>query len=339
MTSEPAIVVHGLKKSFGELTVLAGIDMQVGRGTVHALLGPNGAGKTTLIRILATLTRPDAGTARVAGFDVLADQHRVRRNISLTGQFAAVDDLQTGAENLRMMARLVGLPSRAVRARVDELLEQFDLAHAARRRVSTYSGGMRRRLDLAASLVGTPAVIFLDEPTTGLDLPSRQAMWEIITRLAGSGVTVLLTTQYLEEADLLADRVAVLDNGRIIANGTADELKARVAERRLDITAANASAYADMERYLGGRVVRADPVGRTLGVATDGSAGHIRTVLDDIDPGRRAVSHFAIHTATLDDVFLALTGHRTTAASADNDTAMGEPVPAATSYAKETAGV
>ena len=332
MTSEPAIVVDGLRKSFGELNVLAGIDLQVGRGTIHALLGPNGAGKTTLVRILATLTRPDGGTARVAGFDVTTERHLVRRSISLTGQYAAVDDLLTGAENLRMMGRLVGLSGRAARTRADELLSRFDLVGVAGRRVGTYSGGTRRRLDLAASLVGTPAVIFLDEPTTGLDLPSRQAMWEVITGLAGSGVAVLLTTQYLEEADVLADRVAVLNSGRIIADGTAAELKSRVAEQRLDISI-DAASYDDVERYLGRRVVHADPASRTLGVATDGTAAHVRSVLDEIDPQRRTVSRFAVRTATLDDVFLALTGH-------------GAPEPGAgaatstdLSYAPETAHV
>lgn len=316
MTSEPAIMVDGLQKSFGELNVLAGIDLRVGRGTIHALLGPNGAGKTTLVRILATLTRADGGTARVAGFDLTTERHLVRRSISLTGQYAAVDDLQTGAENLRMMARLVGLSGRAARARVDELLARFDLASAGGRRVGTYSGGMRRRLDLAASLVGTPAVIFLDEPTTGLDLPSRQAMWDVITGLADSGVAVLLTTQYLDEADRLADRVAVLDGGRIIADGTAAELKTRVAEQRLDIVI-DADAYDDIERYLGRRLVHADRASHTLGVATDASAAHIRSVLDEIDPDRRSVAQFVVRTATLDDVFLTLTGHR--AAPADSD--------------------
>jgi ABC-2 type transport system ATP-binding protein len=324
MTSELAIMVDGLRKSFGELNVLAGIDLQVGRGTIHALLGPNGAGKTTLVRILATLTRPDAGTARVAGFDLTTERHLVRRSISLTGQYAAVDDLQTGAENLRMMARLVGLSGQAARTRVAELLSRFDLVGAAGRRVGTYSGGMRRRLDLAASLVGTPAVIFLDEPTTGLDLPSRQAMWEVINGLADSGVAVLLTTQYLDEADLLADRIAVLDAGRIIADGTADELKTRVAETRLDITIDGAS-YEDVERYLGRRVVHADAANRTLGIATDGSAAHIRSVLDEIDPQRQSVSHFDVRTATLDDVFLALTGHGARASYADSATTDSAP--------------
>jgi ABC-2 type transport system ATP-binding protein len=317
MTSEPAIMADGLRKSFGELNVLAGIDMRVGRGTIHALLGPNGAGKTTLVRILATLTRADGGTARVAGFDIATERHLVRRSISLTGQYAAVDDLQTGAENLRMMARLVGLSGRAARARVDELLTRFDLVGSAGRRAGTYSGGMRRRLDLAASLVGTPAVIFLDEPTTGLDLPSRQAMWEVITGLADSGVAVLLTTQYLEEADLLADRIAVLDAGRIIADDTAAQLKTRVAEQRLDIVI-DAASYDDVEHFLGRRVVHADAARRTLGVATDGSAAHVRSLLDEIDPQRQSVSHFAIRTATLDDVFLALTGHGTATSNVDS---------------------
>jgi ABC-2 type transport system ATP-binding protein len=334
MTNEPAIVADGLCKSFGDLNVLAGIDLRVGRGSIHALLGPNGAGKTTLVRILATLTRPDSGTARVAGFDVTTERHLVRRSISLTGQYAAVDDLQTGAENLRMMARLVGLPARAARTRVDALLSQFDLVGAAGRRVGTYSGGMRRRLDLAASLVGEPAVIFLDEPTTGLDLPSRQAMWKVITGLAGSGVAVLLTTQYLDEADLLADRIAVLDGGKIIADGTAAELKTRVAEQRLDITI-DSGAYEEVDRYLGPRVVVADPGRRTLGVATDGSAAHIRSVLDEIDPQRRSVSAFTVHTATLDDVFLALTGHGTPVSDLD----AGTPSYADPSPAKETAHV
>jgi ABC-2 type transport system ATP-binding protein len=334
MTSEPAIMVDGLHKSFGELNVLAGIDLRVGRGNIHALLGPNGAGKTTLVRILATLTRPDAGTVRIAGFDVTTERHLVRRSISLTGQYAAVDDLQTGAENLRMMARLVGLPGRTARTRVDELLSQFDLIGAAGRRVGTYSGGMRRRLDLAASLVGEPAVIFLDEPTTGLDLPSRQAMWNVITGLAGSGVAVLLTTQYLDEADLLADRIAVLDGGKIIADGTAAELKARVAEQRLDITI-DSGSYEEIDRYLGARVVVADPDRRTLGVATDGSAAHIRSVLDEVDPQRRSVSAFAVRTATLDDVFLALTGHGTPTSDPNADAASS----ADPSQAKETAHV
>jgi ABC-2 type transport system ATP-binding protein len=225
------------------VSVLTGVDLRVERRSVFALLGPNGAGKTTTVRILATLTPPDAGRARVAGFDVVRDRHRVRRSISLTGQYAAVDELQTGEENLRMMGRLARLPRAQARRRARELLDQFDLADAGRRRVATYSGGMRRRLDLAASLVGRPSVIFLDEPTTGLDPRGRQAMWGVITGLAGSGVTVFLTTQYLEEADRLADRIALIDGGRVVAEGTAAELKQKVADQRLELELADAAAF------------------------------------------------------------------------------------------------
>jgi ABC-2 type transport system ATP-binding protein len=290
------------------VSVLTGVDLRVERGSVFALLGPNGAGKTTTVRILATLTPPDAGRARVAGFDVVRDRHRVRRSISLTGQYAAVDELQTGEENLRMMGRLARLPRAQARRRARELLDQFDLADAGRRRVATYSGGMRRRLDLAASLVGRPSVIFLDEPTTGLDPRGRQAMWGVITGLAGSGVTVFLTTQYLEEADRLADRIALIDGGRVVAEGTAAELKQKVADQRLELELADAAAFDEVARSVGGRAVASDPGHLTIGVATDGSAAHVRALLDEVDPDHRAVRRFAMHTATLDDVFLALTG-------------------------------
>jgi ABC-2 type transport system ATP-binding protein len=304
---ELAVEAIGLEKSYGDVRVLAGLDLGVARGSVFALLGPNGAGKTTTVRILSTLTRPDAGQARVAGLDVVRDRHRVRRSISLTGQYAAVDELQTGEENLRMMARLSGVPHPRARAR--ELLERFDLAEAGRRRAGTYSGGMRRRLDLAAGLVADPSVIFLDEPTTGLDPRSRQSMWEVVTGLAGSGVTVFLTTQYLDEADRLADRIALVDAGRVVAEGTAAELKRRVADQRLDLVLSSPAVYEEVSRVLAGRVIAGDPAAHTIGVATDGSAAHVRALLDEIDPGRRAVRTFAVHTATLDDVFLALTGH------------------------------
>ena len=243
-----AIEATGLTKAYGETQVLGGVDLRVAPGSVFSLLGPNGAGKTTMVRILSTLLRPDGGQARVAGFDITAQRHLVRRRISLTGQYVALDGLQTGAENLRMMARLSGLRGAAARRRAGELLARFGLEDAARRRVATYSGGMRRRLDLAASLVGYPSVIFLDEPTTGLDLPSRQNMWQVISELAGSGVTIFLTTQYLEEADLLAGRVAFLDGGRIVAEGTTAELKARVAGQRLDLTLAGPAEFAAAER-------------------------------------------------------------------------------------------
>jgi ABC-2 type transport system ATP-binding protein len=312
MSPDAAIEAVAIEKSYGPLRVLAGVDLRVERGTVFSLLGPNGAGKTTMVRILSTLLRADAGEARVAGFDVVAERRAVRRAISLTGQYAAVDELQTGAENLRMMGRLAGLGRAEARARAHALLTRFDLTAAAGRRVGTYSGGMRRRLDLAASLVGDPSVIFLDEPTTGLDPRSRLTMWDVITGLAESGVTVFLTTQYLEEADRLAGRVAVLDGGRVVAQGTPAELKRRSADQRLDLVLADADAFDAVARALAGRVIVSDARERRLGVATDGSAAHVRALLDEVDPGGRAVERFSIHSATLDDVFLALTGHATT---------------------------
>ena len=306
---ELAVEAIGLEKSYGRVRVLDGVDLGVARGGVFALLGPNGAGKTTAVRILATLIRADAGQARVAGYDVVADRRQVRRHISLTGQFAAVDDLQTGEENLAMMGRLAGLPRARARRRAAELLERFDLADAAGRTVRTYSGGMRRRLDLAAGLVGDPAVLFLDEPTTGLDPRSRQAVWQVVGQLAGSGVSVFLTTQYLEEADRLADRIAVLDGGRVVAEGTSAQLKEQVAGHRLDLVLADAAAFEEVARRLDDRAARRDPARLTIGVATDGSAAQVRALLDEVDPTRRAVDRFAVHGATLDDVFLALTGH------------------------------
>jgi ABC-2 type transport system ATP-binding protein len=261
------------------------------------------------VRILATLARADAGTARVAGFDVVADRAAVRRKISLTGQYTAVDDAQTGEENLRMMGRLAGLTCAQARQRSRALLGRLDLADAGGRKAGTYSGGMRRRLDLAASLMGYPEVIFLDEPSTGLDLRSRQAMWQVISGLAQSGVTIFLTTQYLEEADQLASRVSVLDGGKIVADGTPRALKQRVGGQRLDIVLASPAAFDDAARLLGRRVVHHDRAGLTLGVATDGTAGHQRALLDEIDPGRSAVQSFAVHATSLDDVFLALTRH------------------------------
>jgi ABC-2 type transport system ATP-binding protein len=319
MAEELAVEATGLEKSYGAVKVLAGVDLRVERGSVFALLGPNGAGKTTTVRIVSTLIRADAGQARVAGFDVVADRHRVRRSISLTGQYAAVDALLTGEENLRMMGRLSRLPGAHARRRARELLVRFDLADAGDRRVATYSGGMRRRLDLAASLVAHPEVIFLDEPTTGLDPRGRQAMWQVVNALAGSGVTVFLTTQYLEEADRLADRIAVIDGGRVVAEGTSTQLKQKVADQRLDLVLADASAFEDLARLLGERAVHSDPGRLTIGVGTDGSAADVRALLDEVDPGRRAVRRFAVHSATLDDVFLALTGR--TAGRSEKETA------------------
>ncbi|AQW52397.1 ATP-binding cassette domain-containing protein [Streptomyces violaceusniger] len=335
MAHQPAAIeASGLEKSYGAVKVLRGVDLSVARGSVFALLGPNGAGKTTTVRILSTLTPPDAGRARVAGFDVITDRRRVRRAISLTGQYAAVDEMQTGEENLLMMGRLTRLGRTEARGRARELLARFDLTGAARRTVGTYSGGMRRRLDLAAGLVGHPEVIFLDEPTTGLDPRSRQAMWDVVKGLVTDGVTVFLTTQYLEEADQLADRIAVVDGGRVVAEGTSAELKERVAGRRLDLVLCDIAGYERAARQLGVRLVWSDADRLTLGVATDGSAAHVRALLDEIDPERRAVDRFTVHSATLDDVFMALTGHtaegESRTAEGDSRNATGE---------KETAGV
>jgi ABC-2 type transport system ATP-binding protein len=327
VTDELAVETGGLIKAYGKVRVLEGIDLRVPGGTVFALLGPNGAGKTTTVRILATLVRPDAGHARVGGYDVVRDRRRVRRRISLTGQYAAVDDLQTGAENLRMTGRLAGLSAADARRRAGQLLDRFDLTEAGGRRVGTYSGGMRRRLDLAASLVGRPAVIFLDEPTTGLDPRSRQAMWRVVDDLAGSGVTVFLTTQYLEEADQLAERIAVLDAGRIVAEGSPEELKRSFGDQRLELTLADRPAYDRVAGRLIDQVTQRDVERLSISVATDGSAAHVRALLDEVDPDRRAVQRFDLHSATLDDVFLALTGRVAT------------PIQSDTTPQKETAGV
>ncbi len=314
---ELAIEASGLVKAYRDVPVLSGVDLKVPRGTVFALLGPNGAGKTTTVRILATLSEADAGQARVAGFDVRRDRSAVRRRISLTGQFAALDEAQTGEENLRMMGRLSQLSRAAARRRAAELIEQFELTAAGRRRVSTYSGGMRRRLDIAAGLIGHPSVIFLDEPSTGLDPQSRLTMWRVVEGLAASGVTVFLTTQYLEEADRLAGRIAVLDAGRLIAEGTAGELKRRIAAQRLDLTCPSAAAFEQVSLHFGAQAVHQDPASLTVGVPTDGSAAEVRALLDAADPGRVLVAGFAVHGATLDDVFLTLTQHENAKETAD----------------------
>ena len=307
MFDEIAIEAVRLYKSYGDHVVLEGIDLRVPRGNVFALLGPNGAGKTTTVRILATLAAPDDGRALVAGHDVVAQRKEVRHRISLTGQYAAVDELQTGRENLQMIAALRRLPGRQAKARVAELLEHFDLVAAADRRVSTYSGGMRRRLDLAASLIGHPEVLFLDEPTTGLDPRGRRATWQLITELAATGITVFLTTQYLEEADTLADRIAVLDDGAIVAEGSAAELKQQIAGQRLDLELSDAAAFDELSKLLGDRATHANSDLLTLGVTTDGTAPEIRALLDELDPQGSRVARFSLVQASLDDVFMALT--------------------------------
>src|SRR5829696_3663771 len=276
MTGDATVWTEGLAKSYGGRPVLDRVDLAVERGEVLALLGPNGAGKTTTVRILATLVPPDAGRATVAGWDVVRDAARVRTAISLTGQSAAVDEMLTAEENLLMIGRLRHLPAAEARRRAGELLDRLDLAADARRRVKTYSGGLRRKVDLAMSLVGRPEVLFLDEPTTGLDPRSRQAVSDLVRGLVDDGVTILLTTQYLEEADRLADRIAVLDGGRVLATGTGDELKRGIGTEQVELTLADAEVprAADL---LG--AVRVDPASRTLRVATDGSAAHVRHVL------------------------------------------------------------
>ncbi|MFD3437465.1 ATP-binding cassette domain-containing protein [Streptomyces sp. NPDC058685] len=308
MNQPAAVEATGLVKVYGKVDVLRGIDLRVEAGSVFALLGPNGAGKTTAVRILATLTTADAGHARVAGHDIVRERTRVRRAISLTGQFAAIDEKQTGEENLRMMGRLSGLSRPAARQRAAELLERFGLTDAARRRTVTYSGGMRRRLDLAAGLVGRPGVVFLDEPTTGLDPRSRAELWQVVRELSAGGATVFLTTQYLEEADRLADRIALVDGGRVVAEGTADELKARVAGHRLDLVLADAAAYLRIGSHALPRSVHRSPETFTVGFPTDGTAAEVRALLDELDPQRRDIVRFSVRQATLDDVFLTLTG-------------------------------
>lgn len=301
-----AIEVRGLRKSYGEKVVLDGVDLAVAAGTVTALLGPNGAGKTTSVHILSTLVRPDGGTASVNGCDVVRDPDGVRAGIGLTGQFSAVDGLLTGEENLLLMARLRHLGARRSKTRVAELLEQFDLVEAARKPLATYSGGMRRRLDLAMTLVATPSVIFLDEPTTGLDPRSRHTMWDIVRELVGEGTTVLLTTQHLEEADQLADRIAVLDGGRIVADGTPDELKRLVPGGHIQLRFADAVTLDAASRLLDGS--DRDEAGLALTVPSDGGVSALRGVLDRLDAAHLEVDDLSIHTPDLDDVFFALTG-------------------------------
>jgi ABC-2 type transport system ATP-binding protein len=305
MTS--AIVATGLRKSYGDKVVLDGIDLNIPEGMVFALLGPNGAGKTTTVQILSTYIKADGGDAQVAGQDLARDPDAVRAAIGVTGQFSAVDKLLSGEENLMLMADLHHLGRREGRKRAADLLKQFDLVEAGPKIVTTYSGGMRRRLDLAMTLIGDPRIIFLDEPTTGLDPRSRHTMWQIIRDLAAGGVTVFLTTQYLEEADELAGRIAVLDKGRLVAEGTPDELKRQIPGGYVRLQFSNAARLATAAQLLGARTP--DDGALTLEVPTDGGVRSLRELLDQLDHENIDVAGLTVHTPDLDDVYFALTGH------------------------------
>jgi ABC-2 type transport system ATP-binding protein len=319
-----AITATGLRKSFGEKVVLDGVDLSVAEGTVYCLLGPNGAGKTTAVHILSTLLRADGGEVRVVGRDPARDPDAVRSAIGVTGQFSAVDGLLTGRENLMLMADLHHLPRAKGKRRAAELLSDFELVDAADQRAATYSGGMRRRLDLAMTLVGEPRVIFLDEPTTGLDPRSRRTMWQIVRGLVGRGVTIFLTTQYLDEADELADQIAVLDQGRIVATGTSAELKRRAPGGHISLQFADDAHLAAAERILyGDGASRGN--GLSLNVPGDAGVRALRTLLTKLDDAGIEVENVSVHTPDLDDVFFALTGHPT----AESTDATSASVPAA----------
>ncbi|MDB1086987.1 ATP-binding cassette domain-containing protein [Streptomyces sp. ACA25] len=307
-----AIAVSGLRKAYGDKVVLDGIDFEVAAGSVFSMLGPNGAGKTTTVNVLATLLKADAGTVHVAGHDVATATKQVRAAIGVTGQFAAVDELLSGRENLQMMADLKRVESGE--QLVSRLLERFDLAESADKMASAYSGGMRRKLDLAMTLVGNPKIIFLDEPTTGLDPRSRRAMWEIVRELVADGTTVFLTTQYLEEADQLADRIAVLDQGRLVAQGTPEELKRQVPGSHVRLRFADLDDLDTAARVLAGST--RDDQELTLRVPSDGESSSLRALLDRLDENMLNAQEFSVHTPDLDDVFLALTGNKSTEVSA-----------------------
>jgi ABC-2 type transport system ATP-binding protein len=322
MTESPAIAADGLVKNYGATRALAGLDLRVPRGTIYGLLGPNGAGKTTAVRVFATLLRPDGGRAQVLGRDVVREAARVRESIGLTGQYAALDEYLTGRANLIMIGRLSRLTATAAKARAGELLDQFGLTGAANRVVKTYSGGMRRRLDLAASLIARPAVLFLDEPTTGLDPSARASVWDMVRELAADGTTLLLTTQYLEEADQLAARVAVIDSGAVIAEGTPDELKSGVGGEHLEVTLAAAAdpeaAVIALKPFATGAIAP-DGQPRRLTVPVSASDGLTTRVVRALDDAGVQVNDVTIRRASLDDVFLSLTGHATETSGSEGE--------------------
>ena len=333
MPNTPAILAEGLKKSYGKTQALAGIDLAAAEGTVLGLLGPNGAGKTTAVRILTTLLKPDAGHAQVAGLDVVKQADALRARIGLAGQYAAVDENLTGYENLKMFGQLYHLSGTTAGQRANELLQRFDLMDAAKRVVKTYSGGMRRRLDLAGSLILSPPVLFLDEPTTGLDPRGRLSMWEIISDLVTDGTTVLLTTQYLEEADLLANKIAVVDHGRIIATGTADELKTQVGGERIELTVArggNLDAALRAIRPYGMGEPQISTEQRRITIPVTQGAQLLPSVVRDLDAAQIPLEDLALRRPTLDDVFLTLTGRAATDDEQPNSTLDGKQTRSAT---------
>jgi ABC-2 type transport system ATP-binding protein len=312
MSRSLAVEARGLEKAYGQTRALDGLDLEVESGAILGMLGPNGAGKTTTVRVLSTLLRPDRGVARVAGHDVVVEAAQVRRHIGLTGQYAALDESLTGRANLVMIGQLCRLSRREARRRAAELLDQFDLADAADRGVKTYSGGMRRRLDLAASLVARPSILFLDEPTTGLDLPSRMVTWDAVRALAATGTTVLLTTQQLDEADVLADRIAVIDRGRVIAEGTSAELKAKVGGERVQLTVAPQSDLTAARDVLGRHAdgpAQVDAPARTVEAPVTNGARRMPDIVRDLDAAGVLLDDLGIRRPSLDDVFLTLTGH------------------------------
>lgn len=306
-----AISVQNLQKDFKDLKVLRGVSFKVKRGTIMALLGPNGAGKTTTIRILSTLLEQDGGRAIINGYDVKKQPGQVRSSIGLTGQFAAVDEYLTPEENLRMVGRLYRMTNQEVTQRTKELIEQFDLKAAAKRPVKTFSGGMKRRIDLAMSLIASPPIIFLDEPTTGLDPRSRITMWKMIKQLCDNGTTILLTTQYMEEADQLADNIVVIDNGRVIAEGTAAQLKSKIGSDRLELTISEKSDFTVATIAVKGEKVQLDSETRTISIAVKNGVSKLKQVLQNLEDAKVKVDSISLHRPTLDDVFLTLTGRET----------------------------
>lgn len=311
MSVKIAIDAKGITKSFGELKVLKGIDLKVERGSILAMLGPNGAGKTTTVRILTTLLKPDSGTAKIEGYDITKRPGEVRKLIGLTGQNTGVDEYLTGRENLEMMGRLYHLSRPETKKRTDDLLNQFDLAGAANRSVKTYSGGMKRRLDLALSLIATPPVIFMDEPTTGLDPRSRLAMWNTIKSLTEAGSTILLTTQQLEEADVLADKIVVIDGGKVIAEGTSNQLKKLVGKDRIEFLFVNDADFEQARKLLAvDKTLQSDDKRRMLSVANDQGITKTRKLLDALESSKLKVDSLSLHKPTLDDVFMELTGRQ-----------------------------